>query len=261
MKNLYKIENELYVVNNNEDISENCWIITSGKLVQVSYLLSDEVAKGFKVILTTNKLLIKDGVQAIDDEFLEWFINNQDVDYVEITTSFAENTWSENYKIIIPKYKSLVEKMKPLQEQWQKDMENLEKILYTRADIIHAYTSGHNHGRSGITHSDGLIIFKLSHIKDENKETPKETVLHNKKLMEELKFTEIKLNHTKTLLTSCEKALESRDRQIKEMYSEEEVIKILMKRSELFGSKFQKLLFKQDLEWFESIKKINNEKK
>ena len=73
MKNLYKIEDELYVVSNNEDISENCWIITNGKLVQVSYLLSDEVAKGFKVILTTNKLLIKNGVQAIDAEFLEWF--------------------------------------------------------------------------------------------------------------------------------------------------------------------------------------------
>ena len=70
MKNLYKIEDELYIVSNTESISENCWIITNGRLVQVSYLLSDEVAKGFKVILTTNKLLIKDGVQAIDDEFI-----------------------------------------------------------------------------------------------------------------------------------------------------------------------------------------------
>ena len=84
MKNLYKIQDELYIVSNNEDISENCWIITSGKLVQVSYLLSDEVAKGFKVILTTDQDLIKDGVQAIDDEFLNWFVKNPGCEEVEV---------------------------------------------------------------------------------------------------------------------------------------------------------------------------------
>ena len=73
MKNLYKIEDELYIISNTENVDENCWLITNGKLVQVSYLLSNEVAKGNKVILTTNKLLIQDGVQAIDAEFLEWF--------------------------------------------------------------------------------------------------------------------------------------------------------------------------------------------
>jgi hypothetical protein len=88
MKNLYKIEDELYVVSNNEGISENCWIITSGRLVQVSYLLSNEVVNGFKVILTTNDLLIKDSVQAIDDEFLEWFVNNPNCEEVEIKTRY-----------------------------------------------------------------------------------------------------------------------------------------------------------------------------
>ena len=61
------------IFSNTENVNENCWIIADGRLVQVSYLLSDEVAKGNKVILTTNKLLIKNGVQAIDAEFLEWF--------------------------------------------------------------------------------------------------------------------------------------------------------------------------------------------
>ena len=140
MKNLYKIQDELYVVSNNEDVSENCWIITSGKLVQVSCLLSDEVAKGFKVILTTNKLLIKDGVQAIPDEFLEWFVKNPSCERVEIEKGYRGYNLV-NYKIFIPKEepkekemflmnanetvdtRSIVEKMKPLQEQWQKDME------------------------------------------------------------------------------------------------------------------------------------------
>ena len=100
MKNLYKIEDELYIISNTENISENCWIITEGRLVQVSYLLSNEVAKGNKVILTTNKLLIKNGVQAIDDDFLEWFVKNPSCERVEIRYTVDFNSKAV---IIIPK--------------------------------------------------------------------------------------------------------------------------------------------------------------
>jgi hypothetical protein len=37
-----------------------------------------------KIILTTDQDLIKDGVQAIDDEFLEWFVKNPSCERVEI---------------------------------------------------------------------------------------------------------------------------------------------------------------------------------
>lgn len=37
-----------------------------------------------KIILTDNKDLIKDGVQAIDDEFLEWFVKNPNCEEVEV---------------------------------------------------------------------------------------------------------------------------------------------------------------------------------
>jgi len=37
-----------------------------------------------KIILTTDQDLIKDGVQAIDDEFLEWFVNNPSCEEVEV---------------------------------------------------------------------------------------------------------------------------------------------------------------------------------
>ena len=118
MKNLYKIEDELYIISNTENISENCWIITDGRLVQVSYLLSDEVAKGNKVILTTNKLLIKDGLQEIDDEFLEWFSSkNPSCDSIKINLVPVNEYGSEitvggygfdrfKYKIIIPQEES-----------------------------------------------------------------------------------------------------------------------------------------------------------
>jgi hypothetical protein len=86
MKNLYNIKNELYIISNNEDINENSYIITQdSRLVKVSYLLSkDNQQGGNKVILTTNKLLIKDGVQPIEDYFLEWFVNNPSCEFVEV---------------------------------------------------------------------------------------------------------------------------------------------------------------------------------
>ena len=37
-----------------------------------------------KIILTTDQDLIKDGVQAIDDEFLEWFVQNPSCESVEV---------------------------------------------------------------------------------------------------------------------------------------------------------------------------------
>jgi flavorubredoxin len=39
-----------------------------------------------KIILTTDGDLIKDGVQSIDDEFLEWFVENPSCEEVEVIT-------------------------------------------------------------------------------------------------------------------------------------------------------------------------------
>jgi len=44
-----------------------------------------------KIILTTDQDLIKDGVQSIDDEFLEWFCSkNGEVDFVKVITTEDE---------------------------------------------------------------------------------------------------------------------------------------------------------------------------
>jgi hypothetical protein len=54
----------------------------------------------FKLILTTDKDLIKNGVQAIDDEFLEWFVKNPSCEEVEVQKFYG---FAEDYLIIIPK--------------------------------------------------------------------------------------------------------------------------------------------------------------
>lgn len=76
-----------------------------------------------KIILTTDQNLIKDGVQAIDDEFLEWFVKNLSCEVVKIEKENIcarcycydpDDCWSAKecsdgkfnkikYKIIIPK--------------------------------------------------------------------------------------------------------------------------------------------------------------
>ncbi len=64
-----------------------------------------------KIILTTDQDLIKDGVQAIDDEFLEWFVKNPSCGYVEVKLPFTPSSMvyginTNLYEIIITKEES-----------------------------------------------------------------------------------------------------------------------------------------------------------
>jgi len=57
-----------------------------------------------KIILTTDQNLIEDDVQAIDDEFLEWFVKNPSCESVEVEkVSVMNDRFILNYEIIIPK--------------------------------------------------------------------------------------------------------------------------------------------------------------
>jgi hypothetical protein len=83
-------------ITSDEEIKEGDWVIHNGKLYKVSknkglylsvYELSSldirtDLCK--KIILTTDQDLIKDGVQGIDDEFLEWFVKNPSCESVKI---------------------------------------------------------------------------------------------------------------------------------------------------------------------------------
>ncbi len=62
-----------------------------------------------KIILTTNQDLIKDGVQPIDDEFLEWFVKNPICEFVDTfidamgcAIEHCNANPCINYKIIFP---------------------------------------------------------------------------------------------------------------------------------------------------------------
>lgn len=93
---------ELYITSE-EKIKDKDWCLDIDneivKYCEKKYnMLFHNVCK--KIILTTDENLIKDRVQAIDNEFLEWFLKNSSCENVEI--DFSLGSGSFKYKIIIP---------------------------------------------------------------------------------------------------------------------------------------------------------------
>jgi len=75
---------------------------------------------------------------------------------------------------------------------------------------------------------------------------------------ERMGLMEIELRHTKTLLASCEKALEDRDKQAERMYSEEELKSAFKIGFNIgYGSPVSELDLKQQHcdRWFKQFKK------
>jgi hypothetical protein len=103
-------------ITSDEEIKDAKWIIHNGKIHEVTknkglYISVKEVSHidiranlCKKIILTTDPDLIKDGVQAIDDEFLEWFVKNPSCEEVDVKPMLSNNgRVFYGYKIIIPK--------------------------------------------------------------------------------------------------------------------------------------------------------------
>jgi hypothetical protein len=110
MKNIYKKRKNIYITEDVK-IKTRGWYIDDNEIycntIDEIHLLNNIVFK--KIILTTDPQLIADGVQAIPDEFLEWFVNNSNCEYVEVKMNqgryydYGGNVHITNaYKIIIP---------------------------------------------------------------------------------------------------------------------------------------------------------------
>jgi hypothetical protein len=106
----------IYIISD-EEITNGDWVLYKNKYVNrvkekdsCGYICSEACKPLFhevkKIILTNDPDLIKDGVQEIDDKFLEWFTNNPGCKFVEIQKGFADGSaYGYNfldYKIIIP---------------------------------------------------------------------------------------------------------------------------------------------------------------
>jgi hypothetical protein len=120
--NKYHLSKEILPIQDEEQY-QNIFIISSEVIKDKDYVISEtsiaplyvdgQIIKSSmladgqwgKIILTTDSDLIKDGVQAIDDEFLEWFVKNPSCEYVEVNYDVFEKTGNISvweYDIIIP---------------------------------------------------------------------------------------------------------------------------------------------------------------
>jgi hypothetical protein len=110
--------NQNIYITSDEEIKEGDWyylpkenkVAKCPKTIKLSGVTPEWTQK---IILTTDQDLIKDGVQAIDNEFLEWFVKNPSCEFVETKLVYdyeehpelvgnPKEEWSY-YKIIIPK--------------------------------------------------------------------------------------------------------------------------------------------------------------
>jgi hypothetical protein len=90
-------------ITSDEEIKEGDWVLGGLGGVDIKKYGRYFADDWKKIILTTDQNLIKDGVQAIDDEFLEWFVKNPSCEEVKIESWQTKGEWDLDYKIIIPR--------------------------------------------------------------------------------------------------------------------------------------------------------------
>jgi len=85
----------IYITSSDEEIKEGDYYLPFSKSIVKKTTKYGEIEKSKtsmdfsldylkKIILTTDQDLIKDGIQAIDDEFLEWIVKNPSCEEVEV---------------------------------------------------------------------------------------------------------------------------------------------------------------------------------
>ena len=95
-------QNKHIYITSDEEIKEGDWFLEkAGRQYPIQWNGIEKLNFHCKkIILTTDQDLIKDGVQAIDDEFLEWFVKNPscgvvDVEWIDFSRSFFINIKKE----------------------------------------------------------------------------------------------------------------------------------------------------------------------
>ena len=126
--------NQNIYITSNEEIKEGDWVMSlytdTPQKISKSDFLDEEYYK--KIILTTDQELIKDGVQAIDDEFLEWFVKNPSCEKVEVESKITKDgVWTDLKGYVeLPTTHSIIHKIIiPKEEPKQENIMSNERIL------------------------------------------------------------------------------------------------------------------------------------
>jgi hypothetical protein len=106
-KIIHKYKNKHIYITSDEQPKYKDYYTIDGKEIYYCNTLNPTRNNHYKkIILTTDQDLIKYGVQAIDDESLEWFVQNSSCEEVKVELhvgSLRRSDSKNTYKIIIPK--------------------------------------------------------------------------------------------------------------------------------------------------------------
>jgi hypothetical protein len=121
--------NQNIYITDSEEIKEGDWGLSKlNEIILFGRSYNEKFYK--KIILTTDSDLIAEGVQSIDDEFLEWFVKNPSCEFVEVRYEKIRvdknfnniSHWNRfKYKIIIPQ-----------EEPKQETLEEAAKRIYQK---------------------------------------------------------------------------------------------------------------------------------
>jgi len=155
---MFHDDRNIYITSDEEIKERDAYITKNGEICKShngSKILLFKTDK--KIILTTDQDLIKDGVQAIDDEFLQWIVKNPSCEEVEINSviilkeSRDETDYPEfdyyNYEIIIPKEEPKQETLEEAVNNFKKtdvyitEIKQAQERSYSEEEVLRIITS------------------------------------------------------------------------------------------------------------------------
>jgi hypothetical protein len=135
-------------ITSDEEIKEGDWVYHYASHKMFKYDGNGLCVEVEKIILTTDQDLIKNGVQAIDDEFLEWFVKNPSCEEVEVERGFLTFTGWVKSKETVPKnlirYKIIIPQEEPNKIHYLDELPNIDKKVLAKmwADAMPKYPIG-----------------------------------------------------------------------------------------------------------------------
>jgi hypothetical protein len=133
----YGVNNQhIYITSDEEIKDEDYYIHTNQNFIIKIGKGEGKLMKGHlylkKIILTTDPELIANSIQAIDDEFLEWFVKNPSCESIEVESYKIDKEWDEKHTQFNPIYpmKTKYIIIIPQEEPKQETLEEAAQRLY-----------------------------------------------------------------------------------------------------------------------------------
>jgi len=246
----FLINKNIYITSDEEPKYKDFYITNGNKIYFCNTLNPTRNNHYKKIILTTDQDLIKDGVQAIDDEFIEWFVKNPSCERVEVERDSREVGGHNGgsvieyglYEIIIPKEEAKQETLKEV------ELAILFHNTYEKLAPSFGYETREDTKSFDITTPNGkLMIAVCKEIIKWQQETPidkGEGEAYRQELFNYL--------HDNFVVIASESEMQEIERivlstQQERMYSEMDIVLIL--------SKFRDMKMIAFSEWFEKFRK------